>query len=216
MTTEVFLSFSSTHTAILDERKGAMPEPICFKFEKSSLTQGSPAGPAESGAEPAPGSAAEPPINYFQLALGQLSTGSSGTGAASAPAGGFGMPVENSGLWAWLTREDPPGHTGIFTLMQQKIIWAGILVAGLLSCYVPWVEAHGAVPVGYSFIFAPPAKYDNGRDPFPVRTSAPKIDVLRVVIPMVFVVLATIAAVLSVGRRGVLNGQISDPSASVP
>jgi hypothetical protein len=100
-------------------------------------------------------------------------------------------------------------EVGMLTPIQQKIIWAGIACLGLLVCFLPWTYTihwdgfHRERPAGYYFILTPPqapteepragAKVDPQAQ---LRIEGAKVDVPRVIIPMIFVVCATIAAVI--------------------
>jgi hypothetical protein len=89
----------------------------------------------------------------------------------------------------------------LLTANQKKIIWGGIACLGVLACYVPWTytfwssDVHSEKPGGYYLIFAPPAP-ESGSHAFGV-----KVDVPRVVIPMVVVVCATIAGVVLIDEK---------------
>ena len=77
----------------------------------------------------------------------------------------------------------------MFTPKQKKIIWTGIVCLAFLTAYVPW-KATGSdgPPAGYHFIFAPPNEQI-------------KVDLIRLLIPMVFIVCATGAAAVLSGTR---------------
>src|SRR5262245_8727983 len=70
------------------------------------------------------------------------------------------------------------------TPRQHKIIWTGIVCLGLLVLYVPWDGDHG-----YGLIFAPPQH-------------ARRIDLPRVLLPMAFVLCATIAGAFLTRDKG--------------
>jgi len=84
----------------------------------------------------------------------------------------------------------------MLTLRRKKIIWAGTACLGLLASYVPWTytlytsDFHREKPAGYYLIFDPPPP-ESRNDRYGV-----KVDVPRVIIPMVIVVGATIAGVV--------------------
>jgi hypothetical protein len=79
---------------------------------------------------------------------------------------------------------------------QKKIILGGVACLAVLACYLPWTYTfwssgvHREKPGGYYLIFDPPAP-ESGAPTYGV-----KVDVPRVVIPMVFVVCAMIAGVI--------------------
>ena len=112
---------------------------------------------------------------------------------------------------------------------QRQIIGVGVALLGLLSFWVPWVyvidtsSMRRQIPAGYSTVFSPPQpdpvpeapkSFDEmlreARSPSKSEKKAPekrpasegmKVDIPRVLIPMVFVVIATCAAVMLAGQR---------------
>jgi hypothetical protein len=88
------------------------------------------------------------------------------------------------------------------TPAYKKIICAGIVCLGILTCYVPWTYTfsglqgiHSERAAGYHFIFYPPRPESDS------RAYGVKIDVPRMVIPMVVVVCVTLAAVALAGSK---------------
>lgn len=84
----------------------------------------------------------------------------------------------------------------MFTLKQKSIILAGVICLAVLACYLPWTytfhtsAVHREKPAGYYFIFDPPQPEDKW------GASGVKVDLPRVIIPMLVVVCATIAGVV--------------------
>lgn len=80
---------------------------------------------------------------------------------------------------------------------QRKIVWAGLVCLAVLSVYVPWKHVlseegfYKESPAGYSFIFRPPNDSHWGV----------QIDLVRLLLPMGLVLIATVAAALATGRR---------------
>jgi hypothetical protein len=71
--------------------------------------------------------------------------------------------------------------------IQNMILWAGVACIGLLLLFVPWTTSTG-YPEGYGFLLAPPTKH------------AARIDLIRLVLPMILVAGVTGAAVYLAGK----------------
>jgi Tfp pilus assembly protein PilF/uncharacterized RDD family membrane protein YckC len=92
--------------------------------------------------------------------------------------------------WSWFKRV--PTH--------HKIIWAGVAGMGLLTCYVPVYNTNAYWTDGYHCIFA--------------RTGG-RVDLVRVILPMIFVVAATAAGVYLTRDRDRLRGRFDDRESGV-
>jgi hypothetical protein len=90
---------------------------------------------------------------------------------------------------------------GNLTSMQKAILWAGVVALGLLTVIVPWNytfdngHLRSEKPAGYRLIFDPPMP-EQKHPAYGV-----KADVSRAMIPMGFVVLAMVVAVLCLRPR---------------